>query len=343
MFMKGNSDMHPFIVESSTQGIVLQECLKAYFVDGQKGLEEFVKLYRHGGYKRIVFSGMGSSYYAPFSVVGKLTENGIPAFVINAAELSGPQLGLIEKDTLLVAVSQSGNSLETVNLVNRLDRDDIVGVCNVMDSPMAQKCRIILPILSGTEKFISSKSYLNTVAVLMMMTAALINEFNDSFKNQMQSLAEWATEYLKNVQAKRNEVMSFVEGTDIFDFIADHGSVATAYQACLIFREGPQFATYSNITAEYSHGGYLLAKPGVTGFQFDPKAPKNTIEENMRNYVLDKGGKVILITSAKDVESTDMLRVVRYPEVDAWLAPIAEALPVTTLMGWLLEVSNNAG
>ena len=76
--MKGNSYMHPFIVESSTQGIVLQECLKAYFVDGQKGLEEFVKLYRHGGYKRIVFSGMGSSYYAPFSVVGNLLRMGFP-------------------------------------------------------------------------------------------------------------------------------------------------------------------------------------------------------------------------------------------------------------------------
>lgn len=69
--------------------------------------------------KRVIFTGMGSSLYAVDSVRSYLTGHGILALSFSSFELSRFQFGQVDESTLIVAVSQSGNSMEVVELAEK--------------------------------------------------------------------------------------------------------------------------------------------------------------------------------------------------------------------------------
>ncbi len=333
--------MHPFIVEASTQGEVLKDCLNYYYSQGNESLEKLRKFFKEKSYKRIIFSGMGSSYYAPFTVAGYLTQNGIPSVVINAAELANNQLDLVQDDTLLVLVSQSGESAEVIDVINKVkNHANIVAVVNNRESILAKESDIQLFINAGYEEFISSKSYLNTVATLQIMSATLVGKNTPEFKETMYDIANWVQEYLSTAQENRKEVMSFIRNTSIFDFIGNGASAGSVFQAGLIFREGPKYATGSSLCAEYSHGWNLLTKEGSVVVIFDPLKLSNSSEEAMRKFVIENHGKVILITSGES-EECDNILTIQHPKLSEELAPLVQIVPCTMLMGWLLEEINN--
>src|SRR5262249_4913152 len=61
--------------------------------------------------RRVVFTGMGSSFDAAHPAALYLLQNGIDAVAVESSELYYDARPLLEKDTLLVAVSQSGQSV----------------------------------------------------------------------------------------------------------------------------------------------------------------------------------------------------------------------------------------
>lgn len=334
--------MHPFIVEASTQGNKLKDCLDYYnSAKGIDSLKELCDLFKNNSYKRIVFSGMGSSYYAPFSVVGYLTQNGIPSVVINAAELANNQLNLIEDDTLLILVSQSGESAEVVDVIEGVKgRAKIVAVVNNEESTLAKESDIQLYINAGYEEFISSKSYVNTVATLQILAATLVGKNDTEFKETMYDISKWIQEFLLVAQEKREEIRSFIGDSKTIDFIANGASASSAFQAGLIFREGPKYTTNATLCAEYSHGWNLFMEKDTVVVIFDPFMYKNSSEEAMREYVVENGGKVILITSEESGNNNGVLTI-QHPKLAEELAPLVQIIPCTILMGWLLEEIND--
>ncbi len=69
----------------------------------------------------IVFTGMGSSYDACYSPVTQLASQGVRTSMVDSAELLHFRLASVGAGTLLVAVSQSGESAELVRLAEALD------------------------------------------------------------------------------------------------------------------------------------------------------------------------------------------------------------------------------
>ena len=334
--------MHPFLVESKEQGKVLKDCLDAYLKEGIKSLEDIYEAYKKGNYKKIVFSGMGSSYYAPYSVAGYLTEHGVPSVVINAAELSGPQFNLIDKETLIIIVSQSGNSPEVIDLLKKVYRQfTVVGIVNNEESYLGTHCDFKIPMLSGYEDYISSKSYLNSIVILQILAAKLTGALNNEFQDSLYNVARWTIDMLENFESNKKDIMNFVNETKIFDFIGNYSSISTINQAALIFREGPRYPTAAIMANEYSHGCHLLNKKGSTLVIFDYQCKEGTVEEAMRKYAIKNEGKVIVITCSEKLLSTEDMKVITYPSVPEWIAPAAQIIPCTKIMGWLLEAMLN--
>ena len=82
----------------------------------------------------IVFTGMGSSYDACYPAVTALGSAGVAATMLDAAELLHFRLPAVTAETLVVCVSQSGRSAETVRvaqaLSERTPRPTVVAVTN---------------------------------------------------------------------------------------------------------------------------------------------------------------------------------------------------------------------
>src|SRR2546423_1348285 len=94
---------------------------------------------RDGKLRRVVLTGMGSSFWALYPTVLALSERGITALALEASELLYYHDGLFDAQTLVIAVSQSGRSVEGVKLLDHLNhlgqRSPVIGVTNDPESP----------------------------------------------------------------------------------------------------------------------------------------------------------------------------------------------------------------
>jgi len=120
---------------------------------------------------RIVFTGMGSSHFAALPTWRLLVAAGLPAWWVDTATLlDTPQL--VSGTTLLVATSQSGASGEVVAALDALTPRLTVGITNDTGSPLARHCDVLVPLHSGSEATVSTKSYLNTLAAQRLVATA---------------------------------------------------------------------------------------------------------------------------------------------------------------------------
>lgn len=82
---------------------------------------------------------MGSSNYASISASLYLNKNGIESNVISAGQLLYYGLNSLDENTLIVMVSQSGESPEIINLLNKFKgRGNIVGITNILNSTLGK-------------------------------------------------------------------------------------------------------------------------------------------------------------------------------------------------------------
>ena len=106
----------PFIAEIAGQPEALRRAGNGA-IEQTEALQAAAAPARRG---RIVFSGMGSSYDACYPAVTALATEGVATLMVDAAELLHFRLPILREEDLLVLVSQSGESAETVGVARSL-------------------------------------------------------------------------------------------------------------------------------------------------------------------------------------------------------------------------------
>ena len=117
---------------------------------------------------RVVFAGLGSSRYAALDAAVQLRAAGVPAWVeFASADAATPP----SPDTVLVAISASGTTSETVAVAERHRGTSlVVAVTNQPASPFAAAGDVVLPLHAGVETSgVSSRTFLATTAVLNLL------------------------------------------------------------------------------------------------------------------------------------------------------------------------------
>src|SRR5438105_83601 len=104
---------------------------------------------------RFVLTGVGRSYAACYPAATRLAERGVLATMIDAAELLHYRLDVLDPGTLLVCVSQSGESAETVGVVRalaeRAPRPLVASVTNGTANSLARLADVCLDTRAGEE------------------------------------------------------------------------------------------------------------------------------------------------------------------------------------------------
>src|SRR5574344_1634409 len=71
---------------------------------------------------RIVLTGMGKSGIIGKKIVASLASTGTPSFFVHPAEASHGDLGMLTEEDVVIAISNSGESKELVDIVNYCKR-----------------------------------------------------------------------------------------------------------------------------------------------------------------------------------------------------------------------------
>jgi glutamine---fructose-6-phosphate transaminase (isomerizing) len=150
---------------------------------------DITQLWQRGNYDHVIFTGCGSTYFLSLAAASLLQElSGCTARALPASELwlSPASSYAREGKTLLVAVSRSGSTTETVRACEafrRGNRGDLLTLTCYPDQPLAQLGMLNIVLPSGQEDSVVqtrafSTLYLGVVALAALWTgkAALFDE-----------------------------------------------------------------------------------------------------------------------------------------------------------------------
>jgi len=101
---------------------------------------------------RVILTGMGKSGLIGRKIVSTLNSTGTPSMFLHSAEAIHGDLGMVTKDDIVLAISNSGQTSEVNALLPILKNMGVrmIAFTGVLDSPMAKGCDIVIDV--GVER-----------------------------------------------------------------------------------------------------------------------------------------------------------------------------------------------
>ena len=291
--------MNQFIKEIQEQPEMLERTLGYYHSrEGKERLDAVCTLWTTGDYDKIVLTGMGSSYFVAQAAASMMTAYNLPALAIIAGEVLHFQSSVLTERTLLVAISQSGESYEVIELLKQLgerhhSRLTVVGVTNESGSSLAAMTTLSLLCKAGREEMTSTKTFITTYLVVYLLAGALDgrrvdNALLDSVGREVGLQLEKGGIYL-------SRSVAFLSGHPFVQVIGRGTVFASVAQTALMFMEATKTPASALLGGEFRHGKIEMVGPGVISLEAD---------------VLSFNGKVILISDiSSGIESVNLLEI----------------------------------
>jgi fructoselysine-6-P-deglycase FrlB-like protein len=207
---------------------------------------------------RVLLLGMGSSRYAAAGAALRMRSAGINAVADYASATVGwPP----SADLLVLAISASGESAETIAAVERYrGRARVVALTDAPRSTIATLADDVIPLAAGEERGgVACRSFQHTQLVLRAAEArlggrpvdiaALSDRVGEATRDMLDRRPEWLP-----------EVAATLDGPDGVFVLAPAERLASAEQGALMIREGPRRPAAGCETGDWSHVDVYLTK-----------------------------------------------------------------------------------
>ncbi len=285
--------------------------------------------------KQVKFLGCGSAYYAGqmgANLVEELAR--IPAHAEPASEFRY-RSPVVDPDTLYVAVSQSGETSDTLMAVQELKRKGgrVMGAVNVVGSAIGRECGHGIFLHAGPEVAVASTKALTNMAVNFALLALLLGRVRDL------SAANGAR-IVNGLRSLPSQVETILAAEDEIAAIAaryaeaDHMFFIGRVRGWPVAREGAQKLkeiSYVHAEAyqagELKHGPLALIQPEMPSVVIVPS--DDLIAKNISTIeqIKARGGPVIALTSA-DIPDGLADATIRVPRAEPELEPILFNIPL---------------
>jgi glucosamine--fructose-6-phosphate aminotransferase (isomerizing) len=278
---------------------------------------------RGGRYRRIVLTGMGSSHYSLYPLHLKLIEHGIPSCIVETAELIHYQRDLLQSDSLVVAVSQSGQSAEIVALLDAVrGRAQLIALTNSETSPLAGAADVLLQMHAGPESTVSCKTFVSTLLLLEWLGAHLAGGDPEAARDELALAAPAAAQYLERWQDHVSDLEVALKPIRRI-FITGRGpSLAAVETGGLILKESVRYPAEGMSCAAFRHGPFEVLGNDVLVVVMAGVAWTASLNRRLVQDVRQAGGR------AECIDHRDTVAALRIPAVSDRLRPLMEILPI---------------
>ncbi len=318
---------NPYISDILSQPAALREAL-SHYPAGQ--IEPLAACLRQGEFSRVILTGMGSSFNAAYPAWLKLIQLPTPVLHLNTAELLHYGQNLIDKHTLLWINSQSGRSVEIVRLLDALKARRPafqLSMANYLDSPMALSADLAVPIYAGPEATVSTKTYINMLAILMLASAQLAGEDWQALLAALQTAAGAIETFLAALDAKTAELDALLGEVDQLLIVGRGASMAAVWNGSLINKEAAKCTFEGMNCADFRHGPLELASPRLTLLVLEGDPRTAALNRELALQAAGYGSKVLWLAQQAD----DRLPTFQLPAVPEPARPLVEILPLQLL------------
>jgi glucosamine--fructose-6-phosphate aminotransferase (isomerizing) len=330
--------MGHLVDELVEQPVVLRRVVD-YYSSNSSLIDEAVKVCHSSKIRQVILTGMGASLCSCYPLLLKLSNQGMPVSLWDTSELVNFAPGSITDKTLLIVISQSGESAEIKKLID-LNRSPYfkIGVTNSRHSSLHQWSDLSLDLCAGEEYSASTKTYLASLALLHLLGVKIMG---DSVETEMTKLVQLAEVFTNIVQEKSNyydKYVNFLEPIQDVFFLGRGYSLASTNYGALFFKEASKITASSLSAAQFRHGPMEIVRLGFTAIVM--MGCQNVWEMNKRlvSDIVAFGGKVLLITTKRQGISTNGIMECEIPDVDCELLPMLEVIPIQKLA---IQIASN--
>ena len=236
--------------------------------------------------RRVLLLGMGSSRFAALDAAAMLRAHGIDA-AAEYASAGSPQPP--SADTLVLAISATGGSAETVAAVRRhAGTSMVVGVTSVPGSPIGSEADACLAIAGDGPSGVACATYRSTVAALREVCGLLVPAAAPPAGWRGRAAAAIA-ELLDGRGDWLPGAAELLGGGPVH-VLAPAERLGAAEQSALMLREVPRVPAYACETGDWSHVDvYLTKRPGYRALLL----PGSAYEDEVREWQAERGFTVV--------------------------------------------------
>jgi glucosamine--fructose-6-phosphate aminotransferase (isomerizing) len=303
----------PLLDNILSQASAFQTVVDYQLGPGRDAIERSAGLLRAS--KHIVLTGMGASLFACTPLRYMLAARGFNASVIEAAELLHFLEPTLNRDTVVVLVSRSGESVEVTKLLDRLKLRNCptIGVVNVPGSDLAVRADECILLNSPADQLVAVQTYLATLVTLALLGAACLNELETARLPATAAIAQLGLWVPECVAASSNW-QSFVDPLAPLYILGRGPGMASVDEGVLLMHEVAKSTACGLSVAQFRHGFV------------------ESTDENLRAVIIGTERKTLDIDHQFALDATRMGGSIR------WIGPLPSGSPIQPLCEWPKDV-----
>ena len=294
------------------------------------GLETVLRQLKH--IERVVIVACGTSFYA--GLVGEyLIEElaGIPVEVHLASEFKYRDEPF-SRSTVLLAISQSGETADTIAALNKVEDYGVLrlGIVNTVGSTIARMTDAGVYCHAGPEQAVAStKAFIAQVSVLSLIALHLSDGKHPQFKPLLAELAK-LPDKAQAVLDKADDIKKIAEKYGDyrdFLFIGRHNAFPSALEGALKLKEISYLHAEGYAAGEMKHGPLAMIDKDFPTFAIATDSP--LLEKTCSNIqeIRARGGPVVALATEGNKDIKELCDdVIFLPETQEELQPILHAI-----------------
>ncbi|MGD0742180.1 MAG: glutamine--fructose-6-phosphate transaminase (isomerizing) [Acidimicrobiales bacterium] len=317
---------------------IAQTLLGRIMADGRTEIEELtIPPDQLASYERVLFLGCGSSYHA--ALVGRQSAE-TWARVHSDADISSEfryRLSVVGPETLVVAVSQSGETVDSLHAIREARRRGagVITVSNVVDSLMARESDGVCYTHAGPEIGVAStKCHVAQLALLQVLALHLARArgtIDDAefrvVADGLEAMPALVTRAVARAETYMDVARRFAAVDDVY-FLGRRSGLPIAMEGALKLKELAYVRAEAYPAGEMKHGPISLVKPGAVVVVVATRT--GLWEKVMANVeeMRSRGATIVAIADEGDGETAGLVdAVLEVPRSLELLTPIVAAVP----------------
>ncbi len=293
------------------------------------------------GLSQVVIIACGSSYHS--GLVGKYAIERwcrLPVQVELASEFRyrDPVIG---RDTLVIAISQSGETADTLEALRhaRSQKAWVLAITNTVGSTVSRESDAAFYTRGGPEVAVAStKAVITQLAAVYVvgLYLAQVRGTRDADEvrahlRDLQEVPELIEETLRRMDGVRELAQSLAKEERVL-FLGRHVGYPMALEGALKLKELAYVSAEGFPAGEIKHGPIALVEEGTPVVVI---APRHALQAKLVNNVQEvraRGARTIVIATDGDDSVTPYAdTVIRIPDVKSLLAPLLTIVPMQVL------------
>jgi glucosamine--fructose-6-phosphate aminotransferase (isomerizing) len=292
------------------------------------------------GVERIIYIACGTALHA--GMIGEYLMESlarIPTEVDYASEFRYRNAP-VEKHTLVFAISQSGETIDTLAAVRESRRKGhkTLGIVNVVGSTIAREVDGGTYMHAGpeigvaaTKTFISQVTIMTLLAVLMGRMRHLASTRGTDILRGLEEIPSKMQRVLEQSDAIATIAKKYCEATD-FLFLARQINFPVALEGALKLKEISYIHAEGYPAAEMKHGPIALVDPRTPSVFICPKGPVyEKVMANIEEVKARKGPVIVVATEGDDNIRKKADDVIYIPDTLESLQPLLAVVPLQLL------------